>query len=207
MTHYEAVQIIGSLLTNEIVISSVGNTNRELYSVKKHKLAFYGVQMSLVTPLAFGLAKGIPNRKIIALDGDGSLLMGLGVLATIATHPANNLLIIVLDNGCYAACGWYPTAAGKGADLAGIASSAGFANVETVANPDGLAAIMKEYLNKHELAFIRAKVESGPLSKAFEPLPFDALDGTYRFRQALSDEGLVEEWHDVTPVHYTFSKG
>lgn len=206
MTHFEAVQIIGALLTNEIVISNVGNTNRELYSVKKHRLALYGVQMSLVTPLAFGLARGIPNRKVIALDGDGSLLMGLGVLATIATNPANNLLIIVLDNGCYAACGWYPTAAGKGADLAGIASSAGIRNVKTVDDPDGLSAVMKESLKKNELAFIKAKVESGPLPKAFEPLPFDGLDGTYRFRQALAEEGLVEEWHDVTPVHYTFSK-
>jgi len=206
MTHFEAVQIIGGHLTNQIVISNVGNTNRELYSVKKHKLTLYGVQISLVTPLAFGLAKGIPSRKVIALDGDGSLLMGLGVLATVATNPADNLLIIVLDNGCYAACGWYPTAAGKGTDLAGIASAAGIHNVKTVEKGDTLSAAVKECLEKNELAFIRAKVESGPLAKAFEPLPFDGLDGTYRFRQALVEEGLVEEWHDVTPVHYTFSK-
>ena len=206
MTHFEAIQIIARHLTNEIVISNVGNTNRKLYSVKKHRLTLYGVQMSLVTPLAFGLAKGIPSRKVIALDGDGSLLMGLGILATVATNPADNLLIIVLDNGCYAACGWYPTASGKGTDLAGIASSAGIEEVRTVENPDGLAAALAEYLKKKRLALIRAKVESGPLREAFEPLPFDTLDGTYRFRQALVEEGLVEEWHDVTPVHYTFSK-
>ena len=63
-----------------------------------------------------------------------------------------------------------------------------------------------EYLAKDELAFLKANVESGPLPKAFEPLPFDGLDGTYRFRQALVDEGLVETWTDVTPVHYTFKK-
>ena len=65
MTHFEAVQIIGGHLTNQIVVSNVGNTNRELYSVKKHRLILYGVQISLVTPLAFGLAKGIPSRKVI----------------------------------------------------------------------------------------------------------------------------------------------
>ncbi|MBI4523239.1 MAG: sulfopyruvate decarboxylase subunit beta [Deltaproteobacteria bacterium] len=206
MTHFEAVQIIARQLTNQIVVSTVGNTNRELYSTKKHNLTLYGVQMSLVTPLALGLAKGIPSRKVIALDGDGSLLMGLGILTTVATNPADNLLIIVLDNGCYAACGWYPTAAGKGTDLAGIASSAGIPEVSTVENPDELSAVLEGYLKKKGPAFIRAKVESAPLREAFEPLPFDALDGTYRFRQALADEGLVEAWHDVTPVHYTFSK-
>ena len=118
MTHFEAVEVIASRLTNQIVISNVGNTNRELYSVKKHKLTLYGVNMSLVTPLAFGLAKAIPQRKVIALDGDGSILMGLKTLATVGTHPANNLLVLVLDNGCYAACGWYPTAAGRGVDVA-----------------------------------------------------------------------------------------
>ena len=92
------MEVIASRLTNQIVISNVGNTNRELYSVKKHKLTLYGVNMSLVTPLAFGLAKAIPQRKVIALDGDGSLLMGLKTLATVATHPAKNLLVLVLTS-------------------------------------------------------------------------------------------------------------
>jgi sulfopyruvate decarboxylase subunit beta len=206
MTHFEAVEVIASRLTSQIVISNVGNTNRELYSVKKHRLTLYGVNMSLVTPLAFGLAKAIPQRKVIALDGDGSILMGLKTLATVATHPAKNLLVLVLDNGCYAACGWYPTAAGRGVDLAGVAAATGFKNVKVVSEPGELGSALDEFLAKDELAFLKANVESGPLPKAFEPLPFDGLDGTYRFRQALVDEGLVESWTDVTPVHYTFRK-
>ncbi len=63
MTHFEAVEVIASRLTNQIVISNVGNTNRELYSVKKHKLTLYGVNMSLVTPLAFGLAKEFRSEE------------------------------------------------------------------------------------------------------------------------------------------------
>jgi len=65
-TKIKAVEVIASRLTNQIVISNVGNTNRELYSVKKHKLTLHGVNMSLVTPLAFRLAKAIPQRKVIA---------------------------------------------------------------------------------------------------------------------------------------------
>ena len=203
MTHFEAVEIIASRLTNQIVISNVGNTNRELYSVKKHKLTLYGVNMSLVTPLAFGLAKAIPQRKVIALDGDGSILMGLKTLATVATHPAKNLLILFLDNGCYAACGWYPTAAGRGVDLAGVATATGFKNSKAVSDPRDLGAALDEYLAKDELAFLKANVESGPLPKAFEPLPFDGLDGTYRFRQALVDEGLGDlDRRDPRSLHF-----
>lgn len=77
---------------------------------------------------------------------------------------------------------------------------------KVVNEPDDLAKSLDEYLAKDELAFLKANVESVRFPKAFEPLPFDGLDGTYRFRQALVDEGLVETWTDVTPVHYTFKK-
>ena len=78
--------------------------------------------------------------------------------------------------------------------------------MKVVNEPGDLSTALDEYLAKDELSFLKANVESGPLPKAFEPLPFDGLDGTYRFRQALVDEGLVDTWTDVTPVHYTFKK-
>jgi hypothetical protein len=61
-------------------------------------------------------------------------------------------------------------------------------------------------LGKRRAVISQSKCRVGSASKAFEPLPFDGLDGTYRFRQALVDEGLVDTWTDVTPVHYTFKK-
>ena len=78
--------------------------------------------------------------------------------------------------------------------------------MKVVSEPGDLSKALDDCLAKDDLSFLKANVESGPLPKAFEPLPFDGLDGTYRFRQALVDEGLVESWTDVTPVHYTFKR-
>ena len=75
-----------------------------------------------------------------------------------------------------------------------------------VVNEPGDLSTADEYLAKDELSFLKANVESAPLPKPIEPLLFDGLDGTYRFRQAFVDEGLVDPWTDVTPVYYTFKK-
>jgi hypothetical protein len=77
---------------------------------------------------------------------------------------------------------------------------------ESDKRPGELSKAPDKCLARDEPAFLKANVDSGPLPKALEPFPFDGLDGTYRFRQALVDEGLVESWTDVTPVHYTFKK-
>jgi sulfopyruvate decarboxylase subunit beta len=206
MKHFEAVETIGKRLTNELVVSSVGYTNLELHSVNDRKLNLYAIQMSLATPVAFGLAKSIPSRKVISLDGDGSLLMGLGILSTIATHPVKNLIVVNLDNGCYAACGWYSTASGRGSDLAGIASACGIPNVRTVDNTKDLASAFDELLGKDEPGFIRAKVESGTQTSVLDQLPLDRLESTYRFRQGLVEEGLVGQWREARLDHYTSPK-
>src|ERR1051325_7706372 len=203
MTHFEAVEAVGQRLTNEIVVVSVGYTNLELHSVNDRKLNIYAIQMSLATPVAFGLAKAIPARKVISFGGDGSILMGLGILSTIATHPVDNLIVVLLDNGCYAACGWYSTSSGRGSDLAGIASAAGIPNVRTVETMLELAAAYDELLTQHGPGFIRAKVVSGPQTQVLDQLPLDRLESTYRFRQALTEEGLVGQWREARLDHYT----
>jgi sulfopyruvate decarboxylase subunit beta len=203
MTHFEAVQIIGERLTNQLVVSSVGYTNLELHSVNDRKLNLYAIQMSLATPVAFGLAKAIPSRTVISLDGDGSLLMGMGILATIATHPVKNLLVVLLDNGCYAACGWYATSSGRGSDLAGIAAAAGIPNVRTASTTEELTSVFGELLDKDGPAFVCAKVESGPQTSVLDQLPMDRLESTFRFRQGLIEEGLVGQWREARLDHYT----
>lgn len=206
MTHFEAVQAIAKRLTDELVVCSVGYTNLELHSVNDRKLNLYAIQMSLATPLAFGLAKSIPGRKVVSLDGDGSLLMGLGILTTVATHGAKNLIVVNLDNGCYAACGWYSTSSGRGSDLAGIASASGIPNVRTVENVEDLGSVFEEFLRTDGPGFIRAKVESGTQLSVLDQLPMDRLESTYRFKQGLVEEGLVGQWREARLDHYTSPK-
>jgi sulfopyruvate decarboxylase subunit beta len=89
---------------------------------------------------ALGLALGVPNRTVIVIDGDGSLLMNLGSLVTIATVGPRNLIHFVADNGTYEANGSHPTPAHHGADFAGIAKAAGYRHTFTFADVATLVA-------------------------------------------------------------------
>jgi thiamine pyrophosphate-dependent acetolactate synthase large subunit-like protein len=79
-----------------------------------------------VTPQAFGLAAGLPHRRVISLDTDGGLLFNLGILATLGNEQPPNLLVVVWDNHCYQSIGGPPTHTASGrVDLAAIARGAG----------------------------------------------------------------------------------
>ena len=122
------------------------------------------------------------------------------------THPAKNLLVLGSRQRLLRGVGMVSDRhRSRGVDL-GHNPHIRFKNVKVANEPGDLLTALDDCLAKDELSFLKANVESGPLPKAFEPLPFDGLDGTYRFRQALVDEGLVDTWTDVTPVHYTFKK-
>ena len=81
--------------------------------------------------MALGLALALPHRKVVAFDGDGSLLLNLGSLATIADPHPKNLVHVVFDNECYESSRGAPTATAGQADLGAVARGCGFANVLT----------------------------------------------------------------------------
>jgi phosphonopyruvate decarboxylase len=83
--------------------------------------------MGLASSHALGLALANPNRRIVVLDGDGSLLMNLGSLVTIGAQQPKNLVHFVSNNGCYEANGGHQIP-NKQVDFSGIAKSAGYAH-------------------------------------------------------------------------------
>ena len=130
----EAAQAQGALL-----ISNIGFPSRELYVVRDRPENFYMLgSMGLASSIGLGLALGLPDRRIIVLDGDGSVLMNLGTLATIAHYAPENYLLVILDNCCYGSTGSQPTCTRLGTDLAAIALAAGVKNVENVDNAQDL---------------------------------------------------------------------
>jgi thiamine pyrophosphate-dependent acetolactate synthase large subunit-like protein len=96
--------------------------------------------MGLASSIGLGLAMARPDLKVIVYDGDGSLLMNLGALTTIASRQPKNLIHIVWDNRCYGITGGQPTATAYHTDLAKMAEGAGYPNVERV---ETLAAFRK----------------------------------------------------------------
>jgi thiamine pyrophosphate-dependent acetolactate synthase large subunit-like protein len=115
-------RLVTKLKREEAVIGGGGNTNFDLWSAGHRPQNFYMLgSMGLAFPIALGVALAQPQRRVIALEGDGSLLMQLGCLSTIASLKPKNLSLIVMDNGIYQI---------TGAQGCGIANSAWAADEE-----------------------------------------------------------------------------
>jgi len=115
-------------LRDELVILSLGGSVDEWFNAAPHmrEASLFQQQLGCVTPQAFGLAAGLPHRRIVSLDTDGGLLFNLGILATLGNERPKNLLVVVWDNECYQSIGGPPTHTASGrVDLAAIARGAG----------------------------------------------------------------------------------
>ncbi|MDO1484789.1 thiamine pyrophosphate-binding protein [Rhodococcus rhodochrous] len=134
MTRFECMQALASRLENELVILSLGASVDEWYNAAPHmrEASLFQQQLGCVTPQAFGLAVGLPHRRIVSLDTDGGMLFNLGILATLANEQPRNLFTVVWDNECYQSIGGPPTHTAKGkVDIAAIARGAGIEKAYT----------------------------------------------------------------------------
>ena len=117
-------RLVAKLQHDEAVVAGIGNSNFDLFAAGHRPQNFYMLgSMGLACPIALGVALAQPGRGVIALEGDGSILMSLGCLATIATMRPRNLTIVIWDNGIYQITGKQATA------TAGVTDKIGRAHV------------------------------------------------------------------------------
>lgn len=124
-----ALEVVAQSRRDEIVVTTMGSA-REWPKLSQHPLDFHYLPsaMGQSPMIALGLALAQPERRVIAFTGDGSLLMNLGCLVTIASAGARNLTVILLDNGLYEVTGGQTTAGAVArVDFAGLAATAGIA--------------------------------------------------------------------------------
>ncbi|HEX2443416.1 MAG TPA: thiamine pyrophosphate-dependent enzyme [Vicinamibacterales bacterium] len=167
MKRSEALQAIYPQLEQSVVVTIMGAVAAELQEIG-HRPNFFYLQhaMGLASSLGLGIALTRPEVQVVVLDGDGSVLMNLGGLTTLARYRPANLLHIVFDNESLLSVGGFPTATSTGSDIAKIAAAAGVPRTVTVRSVDELQKSVSEALSARELATIVAKVEAvGP--KAF----------------------------------------
>jgi thiamine pyrophosphate-dependent acetolactate synthase large subunit-like protein len=134
LTRYACMESLAARLKDELVILSLGGSVDEWYNAAPHMRAasLFQQQLGCVTPQAFGLAAGLPHRRVVSLDTDGGLLFNLGILATLGNEQPPNLFVVVWDNECYQSIGGPPTHTHTGrVDLAAIARGAGVAESHT----------------------------------------------------------------------------
>ena len=184
MLRADALQAIYLELEERIVVTIMGAVAVELFTLGHRNNFFYLEHaMGLASSMGLGIALSMPQHKVIVLDGDGSLLMNLGTLSTMARYRPGNLLHIVFDNESLLSVGGFPTATATGTDLAGIAKASGIPHVEAVDNVDQFKASVEAALASDQLTTIVAKVEAvGPKSFLMD-LPL--LENRFQFKRCL----------------------
>ena len=154
---------VAHLKRDEAVIGGIGNSNFDLWGSGQRPQNYYMLgSMGLTIPIALGVAIAQPKRHVIALEGDGSLLMQLGCLATVGMLRPKNLTMLVWDNGIYQITGAQPTASSANADLVAIARGAGIANAAWADDEDDFDRLMAAALAEGGPSLIAARIDDKP---------------------------------------------
>ena len=163
MNRFELTKrLTAQLKHEEAVIGGIGNANFDLWSSGQRPQNFYMLgSMGLAIPIALGVAIAQPQRHVVALEGDGSLLMQLGCLATVAMRAPTNLTTVVWDNGIYQITGGQPTASASAADLVAIARGAGIAKSAWAADEEDFERLFAQAL-KGGPSLIAARIDDKP---------------------------------------------
>ena len=187
MKRIDALRAIYSDIGNDIVVTIMGAVAAELYSLGHRKNFFYLQHaMGLASSMGLGLALAKPNKRVIVLDGDGSLLMNLGTLSTIAWHAPKNLIHVVFDNESLLSVGGFPTATSAESDLAGIAEKSGYRAALTVRSVEDFTKAWHTARGRSELSMIVAKVEAAGPGSFLMDLPL--LENRFQFQRWLKEE-------------------
>lgn len=154
LARYDIIKLIAPYLDKKVVVSNLGWPSKELHAIKHQPSNFYMLgSMGMATPIGLGLAL-TSSKEVIVIDGDGSLLMNPGTLATAADFAPRNLTIIAIDNNAYGSTGNQPTLTGTCVDLEAVARGFGFRNTVKVSNEEQIIEVMKK--PREGLTFIHA---------------------------------------------------
>ena len=130
MTRLEATRIVVDAAGDAPIVASLGHPAYDLFAAGDRPQNFYTWgSMGLASSIGLGLALARPDLRVYVIDGDGSLLMNLGSLATIGLLRPGNLVVVVMDNEEYATTGGQQTPTAHGADLAAAAAAMAIAPV------------------------------------------------------------------------------
>jgi sulfopyruvate decarboxylase subunit beta len=185
MKRLEALTAIYPNLEDRVVVTIMGAVAAELQSLG-HRPNFFYLQhaMGLASSMGLGIALIRPDRQVVVFDGDGSVLMNLGGLTTLARYRPPNLVHVVFDNESLLSVGGFPTATSTGSDLAAIAAAAGVQRTHTVRTVEEFTRTFDAALAAAELTTLVAKVEAVGPSKYVTDLTL--LENRFEFQRYLT---------------------
>ncbi len=169
LSRAEALKIITAVFVHEPTIVTLGATVRELIAtVGKRENDFYVLDsMGLPVAIGLGIALGKPENaeKIVVIEGDGGLLMGLSALPTVGFLKPKNLVILILDNGTYASTGGQPTAATT-TDFAAVAEGCGIHGI-TVDDDAGFRAALADAKQSDGPTLVRMMIDQRSITTPY----------------------------------------
>jgi len=184
MIRSEILKEIAPLLSNQLVVCNIGLPSQELHLIDDQPSNFYMLgTMGLSSSIGLGLALA-QNKKVVSIDGDGSVLTNFGTLPTIANNVANNFILLIIDNGSYGSTGDQPTYAGQKTSLSEVAKACGCENViECTAEETG--DVLKKAIDGDQMTIIVSKCESGNIKVPV--ITMDPVEIRSRFMKAVAD--------------------
>lgn len=189
MKRSKCLEAIYPALEDVLVVTIMGACAQELYDLG-HRDNFFYLQhaMGLASSIGLGLAIHAPEQKVVVLDGDGSVLMNMGGLATLARYRPKNLVHIIFDNGSLLSTGGFHTHTTDGVgvtDLAAVARGAGIPHVAKVATPFDFMEAVGDALDREDLSVIVAKVDAvGPDHFGMD---FQLPENAFMFKRAIRE--------------------
>ena len=167
----------------EIVVSNIGDPSKELYHVRDRPENFYMLgSLGQASSISLGLALS-QEKRVVCLDGDGSLLSNLGSLATISNQNPNNLILIALDNGSYGTTGYQKSYTSGETNLSNVAKACGFKRCFKIDNGIALSKIMEKCLKSDHLCFVHVVVD--PFDEKINNIPLDPISIKKRFMNVI----------------------
>jgi sulfopyruvate decarboxylase subunit beta len=184
MKRIDCLQAIYDDIEDCAVVTIMGAVAVELYSLG-HRSNFFYLEhaMGIASSVGLGIALAQPERRVIVIDGDGSVLMNLGGLTTLARYAPSNLTHIVFDNESLLSVGGFPTATSTGSDIAAMARGAGIQDAAAYTDVDEFASATRSAIASDRLECLVAKVEAvGP---AGFHMDLALLENRFEFARAL----------------------
>lgn len=188
MRRFEAIQKIMETVTDEIVVCNLGHPSQELFAIKDRPKNFYMLgSMGLASSIGLGLAMSL-SKKVIVIEGDGSVLMNLGTLTTIWANQPKNYILIIIDNEAYGSTGFQTTFTTKGIMLDKIAKSCNIHKTILVTKEAGIKDVMEKILKSNDGPYcVVIKTEKG-MPDNISIIPLDSITIRNRFIRSIKNE-------------------
>jgi len=187
MERAQCIEVLYPEFQDKLVVTIMGACAQELYNLG-HRENFFYLQhaMGLASSIGLGLAMHLPHERVVVLDGDGSVLMNLGALTTLARYRPKNLIHIIFDNGSLLSTGGFDSQTTAGiTHLDRIARGAGIEHVAAVETPLQFGEAVLEAFERDDLSVIVAKVLAvGPDDYGMD---LELSENAFRFRRHIRE--------------------